>query len=174
MTESAPGPVTELDPRFSAEGVPAVPWARASEQLLKAGVYWVSTVRPGGQPHVTTIAGIWMDDAFYFATGPDERKTRNLAANPQCAITTGRPEFREGLDIVLEGSAVPVTDETVLRRLAQHFAEKYNDFFGFTVRDGSFRNEAGGEVLIFQVAPRRAYGFGKGEFSQTRWQFSTD
>ena len=52
-------------------------------------MYWLSTVRPDGRPHVTPLLGIWLDGALYFCTGPDERKAKNLARNPRC-ILAGR------------------------------------------------------------------------------------
>jgi hypothetical protein len=41
------------------------------------------------------------------------------------------------------------------------------------VRDGAFYLEGGEtEVLVYELAPTTAFGFGKGEsFSQTRWRF---
>jgi hypothetical protein len=34
------------------------------------------------------MAGVWLDGAVYFCTGPTERKARNLAQNPSCVLTT--------------------------------------------------------------------------------------
>ena len=49
--------------------------------------------------------------------------------------------------------------------------EKYGEEWRFEVRDGAFDHEHG-RALVFEVAPRTAFGFGKGEtFSQTRWRF---
>ena len=42
----------------------------------------------------------------------------------------------------------------------------------FTVRDGAFLNPEGGEAVVYEVRPKTAFGFGKGEpYSQTRWRF---
>jgi len=44
--------------------------------------------------------------------------------------------------------------------------------FVFTVRDGGFWSDDGGNALVFEVRPMKAFGFGKGDrFSQTRWRF---
>jgi nitroimidazol reductase NimA-like FMN-containing flavoprotein (pyridoxamine 5'-phosphate oxidase superfamily) len=74
-------PATELHPQFSSEGATATPWAEAREQLEKASIYWLATVRPDGRPHVTPLLAVWLDGALYFCTGPSERKAKNLAHN---------------------------------------------------------------------------------------------
>jgi nitroimidazol reductase NimA-like FMN-containing flavoprotein (pyridoxamine 5'-phosphate oxidase superfamily) len=165
-------PAAELEPHFSSDDATATPWAEARERLATAKVYWLSTVRPDGRPHVTPVAAVWLDDALYFTTGQTERKAKNLALNPRCVVTTGC-NVLEGLDVVVEGDAVRVTDEARLRQLADGYVAKYDQLFRFTVRDGAFYLE-GGEtaVLVYELAPTRAFGFGKGEsFSQTRWRF---
>jgi hypothetical protein len=40
----------------------------------------------------------------------------------------------------------------------------------FALRDGTFIVD-GSKTLLFEVRPTTAFGFGKGEFSQTRWRF---
>lgn len=110
--------------------------------------------------------------ALYFCTGPDERKARNLASNSHCVIATGRNTLNEeGLDLVIEGEAVRMSDEATLHRLADLYESKYGSDRRFTVRDGAFHHEAG-EALVFNVDPTTAFGFGKGSTSsQTRWRF---
>ena len=68
-------PVTDLG-AFSSDGVVAAEWDKALADLQGAEVYWLSTVRPDGRPHVTPLLGVWLDDALYFCTGPAERKPR--------------------------------------------------------------------------------------------------
>lgn len=164
-------PATELHPQFSSKDAPPTPWADAHEHLEKADVYWLSTVRPDGRPHVTPMVAVWLDEALYFCTGPGERKAKNLADNAHCVITTGCNALAEGLDLVVEGDAVQVSDEARLRRVAERYASKYDPPFHFTVRDGAFYGE-GGEALVYEVKPSVAFGFGRGDsFSQTRWRF---
>src|SRR6476620_427141 len=94
-------PVAELDPRYSGADATARPWSEAIAHLEMAEVFWLSTVRPDGRPHVTTLLSVWLDDALYFCTGASERKAKNLAQNPQCILTTGCNTFEDGLDIVV-------------------------------------------------------------------------
>ena len=166
------GPTGELEPQFSSEDATPRAWSEGRQRLEQAEVYWLSTVRPDGRPHVTTIAAVWLDDALYFSTGQTERKARNLAQNTLCVVTTGCNVF-EGLDVVVESDAVRVTDVARLQRLADEYVAKYGELFRFTVRDGAFHIEGSeSEVLVYELAPAKAFGFGKGDsFSQTRWRF---
>ncbi len=165
-------PTAELEPQFSSADAIATPWAEAQGQLERAKAYWISTVRPDGRPHVTTIAAIWLDGAVHFTTGPTERKAKNLEHNPRCVITTGTDAF-EGIDVVVEGEAVRVTDEATLRRLAGAYRPKYDHLFGFEARDGALWGEGSEDpALAFEVRATKAFAFGKGRtFSQTRYRF---
>jgi|SRR5215207_5587803 len=164
-------PIVELDSRFSSADATPTPWDDARTRLQRAEVFWLTTVRPEGRPHVTPLISVCVDDALYFCTGESERKAKNLAANPYCVLTTGSNDLDAGLDVVVEGEAVRVTDDTRLRRLAEAYESKYGSDWHFDVRDGFFVGE-GGEALVYEVAPITAFGFGKGGvYSQTRWRF---
>src|SRR4026207_228562 len=76
-------------------GHDAIPWSRAHDQLVATEktdtadapqTWWLRTPRPDGQPHTTGVGAWWADDRFYFTSGARTRKSRNLAANPKCAI----------------------------------------------------------------------------------------
>jgi Pyridoxamine 5'-phosphate oxidase len=163
-------PVTELDERYSSDTATATDWSEASDELARAEIFWLSTVRPDRRPHVTPLLAVWLDGALYFCTGPDERKAGNLGHNPHCVLTTGRNALSEGLDIVVEGRAVRVTDEVMLRRVADHYETKYGSDWHFDVRDEAFLH-AGGRALVFAVSPATAFGFRRGDYGQTRWRF---
>ena len=171
----ATDPVAELDARFSSQGATPRDWSEAEAQLEHAAVFWVSTVRPDGRPHVTPLISVWFEGALFFCTGPDERKGRNLAQNSHCVLTTGCNAIDEGLDVVVEGDAERVTEDAKLRRIADAYVSKYGNDWRFVVRDGAFVHEGaheGSTALVYEVAPRTVFGFGKGkEFSQTRWRF---
>jgi nitroimidazol reductase NimA-like FMN-containing flavoprotein (pyridoxamine 5'-phosphate oxidase superfamily) len=168
-------PVTELDARYSSDSATPTGWAQACERLESAEVFWLSTVRPEGRPHVTPLLCVWLDDALYFCTGPDERKARNLVQNQHCILTTGCNALNEGLDLVVEGAAAKVSDDAGLQRIADAYESKYGSDWHFSVRDGAFHHE-GGTALVYEVAPSTVFGFGKGgeDFSQTRWRFERD
>ena len=168
---TAEGPVAELQPQFSSEDAAPTPWAEARRRLESAELYWLSTVRPDGRPHVTPLISVWLDDALYFCTGADERKAKNLVGNAQCVLTTGCDRLNVGLDLVVEGRAERVIDEARLQRIADAYVSKYGSSWTFTVEDAVFVHGDEGRALVYEVKPSRAFGFGKGTYSQTRWRF---
>jgi general stress protein 26 len=100
---------------FTQPGAEPTAWPVALGQIAAAETFWLSTVRPDGRPHVTPLITVWHDDAIWFATGADERKALNLAENRAVVLTTGQSALVTGaLDIVLEGVAEQVTDDTEL------------------------------------------------------------
>ncbi|GAA2466923.1 pyridoxamine 5'-phosphate oxidase family protein [Streptomyces macrosporus] len=166
-------PVAELDPRFSDEGAVPTPWSEATRGLEAAEVFWLSTVRVDGRPHVTPLLAVWLDGALHFCTGPTEQKARNLQRNPHCVLTTGTNILREGLDLVVEGDAARIVTDAELRRLADLYEAKYGPDWRFTVRDGAFHDPRGGEAHVYRVVPTVAFGFAKGDaYAQTRWRFA--
>jgi general stress protein 26 len=164
-------PETTLDPRFSDPKAHAAEWSEAASRLAGAEVFWLTTVRPDGRPHVTPLITVWSEGALHFCTGPEERKARNLEENQEVVLTTGTASLADGFDLVVEGTAVRVTEETRLQALTRAYVEKYGDDWRFEVRDGAFVGD-GGTALVFAVAPRTVFGFAKGDpFGQTRWRF---
>jgi len=166
-------PLAELDPEFSDPEATPTPWAEARRILESAQTYWLSTVRIDGRPHVTPVAGVWVDEAMHVTTGDGEQKRRNLAANTAAILTTGCNGF-EGTDIVVEAEAVEVTDLGRLQVVAEAFASKYRNTFPFEVGDGhlKLRDAKGSVVRCYRLRPRKAFGFKKDDpFSQTRWRF---
>jgi PPOX class probable F420-dependent enzyme len=169
---AATDPVPELDARFGDPGATPTPWADARRLIETAELFWISTVRPDGRPHVTPLPAVWQDDALCFCTGAEEQKGVNLARNPRCALTTGTNAWKVGLDVVVEGEARQVTDDARLRRLADMWREKYDGDWDYDVADGAFHHEAG-EALVFEVAPDKVLAFAKGDFAQTRYRFAS-
>src|SRR3954452_24634983 len=101
-------PQPELDARFSGPDAVPTPWQDVLALLEQAELFWISTVRPDGRPHVTPLPAVWADGALHFCTGPEERKAKNLAANPHVVLTTGSSTWDRGYDLVVEGEAVRV------------------------------------------------------------------
>ena len=163
-------PSAELDPRFSDANAQPTPWSAVHRVIEEAELFWISTVRADGRPHVTPLPAVWLDDRLHFCTGPSEQKAVNLAADPRCALTTGDNRWKAGLDIVLEGRANRVTDDARLKRLAALWSTKYDGDWRYDVVDGAFRHEAG-TAHVFEVVPEKVLAFSKGNFSQTRYSF---
>jgi general stress protein 26 len=164
------GPVTEIDPRFSDPDATATGWEETRRALEEAELFWICTVRGDGRPHVTPLVAVWLDGAIHFCTGAAEQKAANLRGNPHVILTTGCNRWDGGLDVVVEGDAVQVTDQDLLERLAQAWATKWDGRWRFEARDGALHHEAG-EALAFSLRPTKVLAFGKGTFSHTRHRF---
>lgn len=158
-------------------GDPPIPWSRALEQLEAAPqtqaprTTWLSTVRPDGTPHVAGVGALWVDGQFYLTSGPGTQKSRNLAGNPSCVLSMALT----GLDLVVEGRAVKVTDQATLERLAQRYADQ-----GWPARaaDGALTAEYSAPSAgpppwhLYQVKPLVAFGVATAKpYGATRWRF---
>ena len=136
-------PDTKLDTRFSDRDAVATEWDETQRVLETTELFWMSTVRADGRPHVTPLVAVWLDDAIHFAPGPSEQKAVNLRTNPRVILTTGCNQWDKGFDVVVEGEAVQVTDEVRLKRLAAAWATKWDGRWPYEVRDGGFRARSG-------------------------------
>ena len=166
-----PAPLTRLDPRFSDPQAVATPWEQTRRALETAELFWISTVRSDGRPHVTPLVAVWVDEALHFCTSASEQKAVNVRTNPHVILTTGSNHWEEGLDVVVEGDAVQVTDDRALERLAGAWATKWDGRWRYEVKDGRFSHGASDEVLVFAVRPAKVLAFAKGSFAHTRHRF---
>jgi general stress protein 26 len=168
MTEIEP--TVEFTGAFSEPSATAVPWADVDAVLTKSEMFWLSTVRGDGRPHVTPLPAIWLDHVLHFCAGENEQKTVNLQANPSCVLTTGTNQLHSGLDVIVEGVAERVTDHDRLVRLAALWKSKLD--WDYVVRGDTFEPAPGQVGLVFGVAPVKVLSFGKDPYSQTRYRFS--
>jgi uncharacterized pyridoxamine 5'-phosphate oxidase family protein len=166
-------PTPELDSRFSDPDAAPTPWSVTTEILERAELYWITTVRPDGRPHVTPLVGVADDGAVYFCTGLTEQKGRNLQQNPHVAITTGTNSWASGLDVVVEGTAIRVANRAGLKQLAQAYAAKYGSAWEFDAGDGVLTHGENGEIeaALFRVEPSKVLAFAKDPHGQTRYRF---
>ncbi len=109
-------PRTQIDERFSDPEASATTWDQARQVLEDAQLAWLTTVRADGRPHVTPLVSVWLDDALCFCTGAEEQKAVNLRSNPQVVLTTGCNTHDRGLDVMVEGEAVRVTEPSHLQQ----------------------------------------------------------
>ncbi len=111
-------PVTKMDTRYSEPDGVVTPWEQTRRVLETAELFWLSTVRADGRPHVTPVVAVWHDGAIHFSTADTEQKAVNLRGNPHVILTTGCNRWEEGLDVVVEGDAVRITDHDSARTLS--------------------------------------------------------
>ena len=151
-----------------------LPWSRALEQLTAgdgSATYWLATTRPDGRPHVAMVGGLWVADKVYFTSGAAARKSRNLSASPDCAVSVSL----KGLDLVIEGTAVRVTDEATVVRLAERYAAHG---WPATAENGALTAPYSAPSAgpppwdLYVLAPVTAFGVATAEpHGATRWQF---
>jgi hypothetical protein len=92
-------------------GLPTLDWAPIQARL-NAGMSqapgsggpdrhtcWLTTINLDGSPHLTGVGALWADEAFWFETGGQTRKARNLARDPRCALSVATQDF----DLVVDG-----------------------------------------------------------------------
>ena len=168
-----PTPVTTLDQQYSDPAAVATGWGETLRVLETAELFWLSTVRADGRPHVTPVVAAWSEGALWFSTGAEEQKFVNLQSNPHVVLIAGRNHWDHGLDVVVEGDAVRVTDDAALGRAAGAFAAKWDGRWQFTASGGCFRDPDGsGEALVFSVTPVKVFAHAKGDpFGATRHKF---
>jgi general stress protein 26 len=163
-------PAAELNEGFSEPGAAAITWTEVAEVLSRSDMFWLSTTRRDGRPHITPLPAIWFDGTLYFCAGAHEQKAKNLESNPSCVLAVGANQFRSGLDVVVEGTAARVTGPPLLQRLATMWKSKLD--WDFVVAAEGFRDPAGRNGLVFGVTPAKVLAFGKDPYSQTRYRFA--
>jgi general stress protein 26 len=163
-------PTGQIDRRFSDPQAGPTPWSDAARVLEQAELYWLTTVRADGRPHVTPLVGVFQDPAMHFCTGLREQKARNLEHRQDVALMTGDNSWAQGLDVVVEGVAARVTARDELQRLADAYEAKYGSAWHFDVGDGVFG--AGDDAAaVFRVEPAKVLAFAKQPHAQTTYRF---
>jgi hypothetical protein len=164
-------PTAELNEGYSEPGAAAVPWAAVEQVLASAEMFFLSTVRGDGRPHVTPLPAVWDRGMLHFCVGDREQKARNLLHQPACVLATGPGELHGGPDVVVEGIATRVTGRPRLTELAALWKSKLD--WDFQVGDEGFRDPAGRDGLVYGVSPAKVLCFGKGPYTQTRYRFGS-
>ena len=173
MTPGRPRETVNLAELYEQE---LMPWDRASKALGTGSVgpeipCFLSTVRSSGRPHSAGVGVAEYNGGLYFTSGPNTRKSRNLAENPACTLSLRLP----GIDLILEGEARRVTDSPTLAALAATF------------REGGWPAEVDGDAItapysaqsagrppwyLYRVTVDTAFGVGLREpHGASRWQF---
>ncbi len=98
-----------------------LPWSFVSERMAAAHNYWVASTRPDGRPHAAPVWGLWHADVFYFSSGAESARARNLAANPRAVV-----HLESGDEaVILEGQIGFEDDDALLSELNARYEQKY-------------------------------------------------
>jgi nitroimidazol reductase NimA-like FMN-containing flavoprotein (pyridoxamine 5'-phosphate oxidase superfamily) len=140
-----------------AEGTGLLPWSWAEARLVQSYRYWVISTGGGPYPHAAPVWGVWFESEFWFSTGGQSRKTRNLLADPRCTLHT------DTLDpVVMEGTAAVAPQGARLDQALAQYKTKY-----------PMEPPDLAENPVFVVTPQQVFGLVEAEFttSPTRWKF---
>jgi general stress protein 26 len=166
-------PSGAVDRRFSDPEAGATPWGDVVNVLEQAELYWLTTVRGDGRPHVTPLIGVAEGGVVHFCTGLREQKARNLEHSREVALTTGNNSWARGLDVVVEGTAVRVAERDALQRLADAYEAKYGSAWHFEVGDGVF-GEGDDAAAVFRIEPAKILAFAKEPHAQTTFRLEEE
>jgi hypothetical protein len=84
---------------------------------------------------------------------------------------TGCNGWEDGLDVMIEGVAMQVTEHSVLERLTKVWLKKWDGRWKYEVLNGGFHSGEDDADLVFAVKPAKVLAFRKGKFSHTRHRF---
>jgi nitroimidazol reductase NimA-like FMN-containing flavoprotein (pyridoxamine 5'-phosphate oxidase superfamily) len=141
-----------------------LPWKWAEQRLKKSHNYWIATARPDGRPHLMIVWGMWMEGAFYFSTGRQSRKAKNLSKRSHCVISTDQADQA----VIVEGVARETPEVELRRRFIRLCERKYKFNFSAFEKDILSLKEP-----IYAVRPRVVFGLDekKSLNAATRWRF---
>ena len=148
-------------------------WEDAQERLTRGGWFWLGTVWPDGAPHAMPVLAVWSETALYVSSKKTARKSRNLAADGRCVITTDTGD----LHLIVEGEARRVRDEETLQRASDAFKATYDWSTVVTGdeldADYGAPTSGGPPYNVYEIIPSKAFGLPTdGEsFTPTSWRF---
>jgi hypothetical protein len=118
--------VVETENLANLYELPLIDW-QGIEERLDSGVSqapgtggpdrhtcWLATINRDASPHLTGIGAVWFDGAFWFQSGAETRKARNLVRDPRCSLSLALQEF----DLTLEGTAELISDPATVATLS--------------------------------------------------------
>jgi hypothetical protein len=146
-------------------GADLIPWAEVNQKMAEARNYWVSTTRKNGAPHAMPVWGVWLEGVFYFGTGSNSVKARNLVLNPAIVV-----HLESGDDVViLEGIAEKITDKTLLKHI-------YVDVYGpkYDLDMSAQADDDAGPT--YALRPTLAFAWLESDFpnTATRYRFNSE
>lgn len=135
-----------------------LPWSWADERLQGRYIWWLSTTRPDGRPHLMPVWAVWLGDCVGFSTGAGTAKAKSIAANKYVSIV---PE-RGTQSVIIEGEVAAVPEDR-----KRQFFDTYKEVYETDVE------EMGEPVYV--IWPTKVFGFIDEDdgfpLNATRWAF---
>lgn len=166
-------------------GAAPIEWTRVREvmyaQLTQAPetggplrhTQWLTTTDPDGSPHVMPLGVVSVDGHWYFNSGPDTRKSRNIDRDPRCVISVATHPF----DLVVEGRAERVVDAPTLEMVAAAYvAQGWPARVSGDALTAEFSAPAAGPPPwnLYRLVPERVFALGTAEpYGATRFDLAS-
>ena len=134
---------------------------------------WLTTINPDGAPHMSGIGTDYSDGTLWFSTSRSSRKGRNLERDARCAVALAVEEF----DVVIEGTAVLVTDPAAVAAYAQRAAAggwpaKVDESGMALTAEYSAQSAGPPPWHVYRIVARAAHAVQTVEpYGATRWRF---
>lgn len=145
------------------EGTGLLPWSWVEERLIRSHDYWLATVTPSGAPHLMPVwygAKLWFSSSI---SSISSRKTRNLAEEARCTISTEEPLE----PVVVCGQAEHVTNRSDLEAMLAAENAKYGTDYTFEMVDPAVNS-------VYAMTPEWVFALDSNDFvgSPTRFTFT--
>lgn len=158
-----------LDTRFSEPTATATTWAETERLLGASEIYWITTVRADGRPHVTPAVGVWHGGAAWFCTGAGEQKAVNLGESGPICVSVGSSSWQQGTDVVVEGRAERARGRELLTAVAAAYRDKYGEEWSFQAGEEVF-DPGEREAQVYRVEATKILAFAKSPHAQTTFR----
>lgn len=129
---------------------------------------WLTTLNADGSPHVRPLGIVPLDGAWYFNSGAETVKTKNLQRRRRCVLSMATEPF----DLVVEGDAVRVTQSRELASVAAVFGKDWPCTVDGDALTAEFSAPSAGKppYFVFRLDAERVYAFGAQEpYGATRF-----
>lgn len=133
---------------------------------------WLTTINPDGSPHVMPVGIVGVEATWYFTSGPQTRKSRNLLRDSRCVVSVATEPF----DLVIEATAQRVTEEAELHTACAAFREQgWPALVDGAALTAEYSAPSAGPPpwYVYRILPRTVYALGTSEpFGATRFDIS--
>ena len=145
------------------EGTGLLPWSWVEERLIRSHDYWLATVTPSGAPHLMPVWAVWYGAKLWFSSSIGSRKTRNLAEEARCTISTEEPLE----PVVVSGQAERVTNRSDLEAMIAAVNAKYGTDYTLEMVDPVVNS-------VYAMTPEWVFALDSNDFvgSPTRFSFT--
>ena len=149
-----------------------IEWADVVRRLRSGGFRWMTSLRPGGEPHTRPVFAAWSETVLFSASKESARKSRNLDLDGRCSVATEV----DGAHLVVEGIASRVLDEETLRQSSAAFQDVYGwptEIAGDELDAEYGAPTSGGPPYrVYLITPTTVYAFpADADFLPSRWTF---